>query len=417
MNIDLYKEQFSTLLSGITDEDKGLLEAREKAFKWFTDNGLPSKKDELWQYTDLSNFGKNNYSLLVDEGSKPSKSELSKVKISDSNKILIINGKLNPTLSDYSKIHVKINNINDGEPLDSSKLNNAFLALNASMKQGGYHIQIDAGYNSEKPLHIINYIDGKQGKAILNQYNSISIAKNGSVTIIEETIVNNNDIFHNNLTEIDLDENASLEHTILQDNDAKSFAVNHYFVHQSNDSNYNAQSIIKNGALIRNELIVDIDGSNCTTNVYGLGLLEGKDHIENYTNVTHQKPNCNSLQLFKYLLKDSAEGVFNGLVKVNQYAQQTDSQQTNRNILLSKKALMNSNPQLEIYADDVKCGHGSATGELDEDAIFYLRSRGLDMEMAKSLLTEGFVKEIIDKISNDSLRERVNNILQNWLIN
>ena len=119
--------------------------------------------------------------------------------------------------------------------------------------------------------------------------------------------------------------------------------------------------------------------------------------------------------MFKYLLKDSAEGVFNGLVKVNQLAQQTDSQQTNRNILLSKKALMNSNPQLEIYADDVKCGHGSATGELDDDAIFYLRSRGLDIETAKSLLIEGFVKEIIDQIKNEQFRQRVNTILQNWL--
>jgi Fe-S cluster assembly protein SufD len=145
--------------------------------------------------------------------------------------------------------------------------------------------------------------------------------------------------------------------------------------------------------------------------------LEGKDHIENYSNVTHNKPNCNSHQLFKYLLKDSAEGVFNGLVKVNQLAQQTDSQQTNRNILLSKKALMNSNPQLEIYADDVKCGHGSATGELDDDAIFYLRSRGLDIETAKSLLIEGFVKEIIDQIKNEQFRQRVNNILQKWLEN
>ena len=250
---------------------------------------------------------------------------------------------------------------------------------------------------------------------IFNQYNSISVGKNGSVNVIEENIYNSKDTFINVVTDIELAQNSNIEYVVLQNNNAKSTTINHYFVRQSNDSNYNAQFITKNGALIRNELNVEIDGSNSSTNVHGLGLLEGKDHIENYTNVTHHKPNCNSHQLYKYLLRDSAEGIFNGLVKVNQLAQQTDSQQTNRNLLLSKKALMNSNPQLEIYADDVKCGHGSATGELDEEAIFYLRTRGLDVDTAKSLLIEGFVKEIIDQIKNEQFQQRVNTILQNWL--
>jgi Fe-S cluster assembly protein SufD len=124
--------------------------------------------------------------------------------------------------------------------------------------------------------------------------------------------------------------------------------------------------------------------------------------------VSHNKPNSNSQQLFKYILDESSEGVFNGLVTVQPDAQKTDSQQTNKNILLSKKAIMNSNPQLEIYADDVKCSHGSATGELDEDAIFYLRSRGIDLMSAKSLLIEGFAKEVTDKIKIDSVKEKLN---------
>ena len=417
MNLDFYKEQFSNLLSGISDEPKSLLDERQNAFAWLADNGLPNKKDELWQYTDLSDFEKREYLLINGVSSKPSDNFLSKIKLSDSNRIVLLNGKIDLELSDYPDQDILIKSINERNPLDPNKLSNAFVALNTSMKQGGFIIQIDGQYNSDKPLHIINYVDDKHGQKLFNQYNNISLAKSCSVTIIEETIVNGNDVFHNTVTEIDLAENASIEHVVLQDNDAKSFGFNHYFVHQSNDSNYNAQFITKNGALIRNELNVDIDGSNCSTNVHGLGLLEGKDHIENYTNVTHQKPNCNSHQLYKYLLKDSAEGVFNGLVKVNQLAQQTDSIQTNKNILLSNKALMNSNPQLEIYADDVKCGHGSATGELDENAIFYLRSRGLDLETAKSLLIEGFVKEVIDHIKNDQFKQRVNTILQNWLEN
>ena len=143
--------------------------------------------------------------------------------------------------------------------------------------------------------------------------------------------------------------------------------------------------------------------------------MTGKDHVENYTVINHNKPNSNSRQLFKYILNKSSEGVFNGLVTVQPDAQKTDSQQTNKNILLSKKALMNSNPQLEIYADDVKCSHGSATGELDDDAIFYLRSRGIDLMTAKSLLIEGFAKEVIDKIKIDSVKEKLNVELQKWL--
>ncbi|MCK4904396.1 MAG: SufD family Fe-S cluster assembly protein, partial [Candidatus Marinimicrobia bacterium] len=163
------------------------------------------------------------------------------------------------------------------------------------------------------------------------------------------------------------------------------------------------------------DLNVQIDGENCDTDISGLSLLSGKDHIENYTVVSHNKPNSNSQQLFKYILDESSEGVFNGLVTVQPDAQKTDSQQTNKNILLSKNALMNSNPQLEIYADDVKCSHGSATGELDEDAIFYLRSRGIDPIAAKSLLIKGFAREVIDIIEINSVNEKLNTELLKWL--
>ncbi len=169
------------------------------------------------------------------------------------------------------------------------------------------------------------------------------------------------------------------------------------------------------GDLVRNDINVQIDGERCDTDISGLSLLSGKDHVDNYTIVSHNKPNSSSRQLFKYILDESSEGVFNGLVTVQPDAQKTDSQQTNKNILLSKNALMNSNPQLEIYADDVKCSHGSATGELDEDAIFYLRCRGIDLLAAKSLLVEGFAKEVIDKIKIDSVKEKLNAELFKWL--
>lgn len=416
MNLDFYKQQFDSLIAGISDEHDSLLNDRKRAFKYFTDNGFPQRNEEAWQFTDLKSIETETLALLKTEDKKLSDAHLANLKISDSNTIALVNGELDTELSNYPVENIDVKPISERNPLDKEKLNSPFVALNTSFRQGGYIINIKDKYDSKRPIHIINYVDGENGKVQFNQYNSIALDKNSSATIIEETIVQNNDIFLNNLTEIEINENANFEHMVLQNNDSKTLAINHYFIKQNDDSNYNAQFITKNGALIRNEVSINISGQNCNTNVYGLGLLERKDHIENYTNVIHQKPHCNSHQLYKYLLKDSSEGVFNGLVKVQKGAQQTESQQTNRNILLSKKALMNSNPQLEIYADDVKCGHGSATGELDDDAIFYLRCRGLDIDTAKSLLIEGFLNEIIDQIKNKDFRERVNTVLQNWLI-
>lgn len=237
----------------------------------------------------------------------------------------------------------------------------------------------------------------------------IRLGKNSQVIIVEENInINHKASFRNTVYNIKVDENSTLSHILLQQNHAKSKELNHIFVEQQDNSTYNTQLINISGDLIRNDLNVQIDGENCDTDISGLSLLSGKDHVDNYTVVSHNKPNSNSRQLFKYILDESSEGVFNGLVTVQPDAQKTDSRQTNKNILLSKKALMNSNPQLEIYADDVKCSHGSATGELDEDAIFYLRSRGIDLMIAKSLLLEGFAKEVTDKIKIDSVKEKLN---------
>jgi Fe-S cluster assembly protein SufD len=226
---------------------------------------------------------------------------------------------------------------------------------------------------------------------------------------------NKKELFKNTVYNIQVDKNSTLSHILLQQNHTKSKDLNHIFVKQQDNSTYNTQMINIGGDLIRNDINVQIDGENCDTDISGLSLLTGKDHIENYTVVSHNKPNSNSQQLFKFILDESSEGVFNGLVTVQPDAQKTDSQQTNKNILLSKKALMNSNPQLEIFADDVKCSHGSATGELDDDAIFYLRSRGIDLLAAKTLLIEGFAKEVTAKIKIDSVKETLNKVLLNWL--
>ncbi len=410
-----YKTQFETFLQSQSDESLAMRNFRKDAFKNFLKIGYPTKKHENWRFTNLTALAKNEYRFSNGEMNKIDDDIIKKHSIDNCRRIVFFNGIFNVQLSTLDKIAKQISVKNISESFndltrDSTAIDtNPFILLNKAFVTGGYYIDIDSNHISEKPIHILNIISDEKDDIQHHQRNLIKIGKNSQVSIIEENVnTNKNKLFNNTVYNIKVDENSTLSHILLHQNHTKSKDLNHIFVEQQNDSTYKTQLINIGGDLIRNDINVQIDGENCSTDISGLSLVSGKDHIENYTIVSHNKPNSNSQQLFKYILDESSEGVFNGLVTVQPDAQKTDSQQTNKNILLSKKAIMNSNPQLEIYADDVKCSHGSATGELDEDAIFYLRSRGIDLMSAKSLLIEGFAKEVTDKIKIDSVKEKLN---------
>ena len=415
MNLTQYKTQFETFLQLQSDEPRAIQDVRKKAFANFLKIGYPTKKHENWRFTNLTSLAKTKYQFTKSENGKIDGNIISEHSIDNSHRIVFIDGKFDTELSaiDFITNRITINNIfesfNDLIKNSTKNNTNPFLLLNKAFVSGGFYIEIDSNYIEDKPLHILNIISDEKDDIQYHQQNLIKIGKNSQVSIIEENVnTNQKELFKNTVYNIQVDENSTLSHILLQQKHTKSVDLNHIFVEQQTDSTYKSQLINIGGALIRNDINVQIDGENCDTDISGLSLLSGKDHIENYTIVSHNKPNSNSRQLFKYILDESSEGVFNGLVTVQPDAQKSDSQQTNKNILLSKKALMNSNPQLEIYADDVKCSHGSATGELDEDAIFYLRSRGIDLLSAKSLLIEGFAKEVTDKIKIKSVREKLN---------
>jgi Fe-S cluster assembly protein SufD len=422
MNLAYQKTQFEIFLQSQTDEPRTVKDFRKDAFGRFLEIGYPTKKQESWRYTNLSSLVKTNYQTSNGETSKIDNNIISKYSIENSLRIVFINGIYDNKLSSIEGIskQITIRNITDSfsdlnydfDDIDT----NPFILLNNAFVSGGYLIEIESNYIEDKPLHILNIISDENNNIQLHQQNLINIGNNSQVSIIEENVnTNKKDLFKNTVYNIQVDENSLLSHILLQQNSTTSKELNHIFVEQKDNSTYKTQLISIGGGLIRNNMNVQINGENCNSDISGLSLLTGKDHIENYTIVGHNKPNSNSQQLFKYILNESSEGVFNGLVTVQPDAQDTDSQQTNKNILLSKKALMNSNPQLEIYADDVKCSHGSATGELDEDAIFYLRSRGIDIMTAKSLLIEGFAREVTDKIKIDSVKDKLNSEIMNRL--
>ncbi len=422
MNLTHQKAQFETFLQSHTDESQAAMDNRKNAFERFLEIGYPTKKQESWRYSNLSSLVKTKYQSHNGEVNKIDHNIVSKHSIKNSHRLVFINGIYDTKLSSIENISklITIRNISDSLNKltnDSTENNvNPFILLNNAFVSGGYFIYIDSNYIEDKPIHLLNILSDEKDFVQHHQQNLIKIGKNSQVSIIEENVnTNKKELFTNTVYNIHVDENSMLSHILLQQNFTNSKELNHIFVDQKDNSTYKTQLVSIGGELIRNDMNVQINGENCNSDIFGLSLLTGKDHIENYTVINHNKPNSTSQQLFKYILDESSEGVFNGLVTVQPDSQNTDSQQTNKNILLSKKALMNSNPQLEIYADDVKCSHGSATGELDEDAIFYLRSRGIDIMTAKSLLIEGFAKEVTDKIKFDSIKEKLNTELTKWL--
>ena len=424
MNLTQQKAQFETFLQSQTDEPRTITDFRKDAFERFLEIGYPTKKQESWRYTNLSSLVKTKYQSPNGEASKIDNNIISEHSIENSHRIVFINGIFDTEFSSIDDIskQVTIRNVFDsfGKLTNDSTENNAnpFILLNKAFTSGGYFIEVESNYIEDRPLHILNIISDEKDFTQHHQQNLIKIGKNSQVSIVEENVnTNKKGLFKNTVYKIQIDDNSILSQVLLQQNHPKSKELNHIFIEQKDNSTYKTQLISIGGDFIRNNMNVQINGENCSTDISGLSLLTGKDHIEDYTVINHNKPNSNSKQLFKYILNGASEGVFNGLVTVQPDAQNTDSQQTNKNILLSKKALMISNPQLEIYADDVKCSHGSATGELDEDAIFYLRSRGIDLMTAKSLLIEGFAREVTDKIKIDPVREKWNNEILNRLSN
>jgi len=422
MNLAHQKAQFETFLQSQTDEPRAVKDFRKDAFERFFKIGYPTKKQESWRYTNLSSLANTNYQTPNRETSKIDNNLISEHSIENTHRIVFVDGIFDIKLSSIEDINKRITIRNNSDLLNKltndSNINdeNSFILLNKAFADNGYLIDIDSNYIEDKPLHLLNIISNEKVLIQHHQQNQINIGKDSQVSIIEETVnTNKKELFRNTIYNIQVDESSLMSHILLQNNSTNSKELNHMFVEQKDNSTYKTQLISIGGDFIRNSINVQINGENCNTVISGLSLLKGKEHIENYTIINHNKPNSNSQQLFKYILDEFSEGVFNGLVAVQPEAQNTDSQQTNKNILLSKKALMNSNPQLEIYADDVKCSHGSATGELDEDAIFYLRSRGIDIMTAKSLLIEGFAKEVTDKIKIDSIKEKLNVELIKWL--
>ncbi|MCH8319816.1 MAG: Fe-S cluster assembly protein SufD, partial [Acidobacteria bacterium] len=268
----------------------------------------------------------------------------------------------------------------------------------------------------QEPIHLLFLSTAAEEAVAVHPRNLILVDSNSQVTIVESYIgLHKGVYFTNSVTEIVAAENAVVDHYKLHQESKKAFHIATLQVHQDRSSSVRTFNATLGGKLTRNEVNVVLDGEGAECNLDGLYLISGSQHVDNHTRLEHAKPHCDSREMYKGILDEKATGVFHGRIVVLPGAQKTDSKQTNNNLLLSDEALINTKPQLEIYANDVKCTHGATIGQLDPDALFYLRSRGIDKITARSLLIYAFASQVVNRIKVDLVRTELDDYLFSWL--
>lgn len=404
---------------------------REKGFGNFRALNLPDRKNELWKNTDLSAVLNKDYTKYLEKAETGPELDFMftcEVHNFETDQVSFLNGWHVRTAKDLRQLPggIIIGSLGDafrqypeliehhyGRYADSAK--DLFLAMNTAFARDGLFIYVPDNVVVEKPVQMISIINHHENLLLQNR-NLVIMGKNSHMTLVMcDDSTNQQASFNNSVTEIYLDENAGLEHYKLQNLNNSSTLLNSTWFHQEAGSRLNTFAITLNGGLIRNYCHVKLNGRGADASVNGLYLVDKKQHVDNRVFVEHAVPDCTSNELFKGILDDEATAVFNGHVLVRRDAQRTNAYQQNRNILLTDKATVNTRPFLEIYADDVKCSHGATVGQLDNEALFYLRSRGICMASSRLLLMYAFAAEVLNKMSLDPLMHRVDEMVKQRL--
>jgi len=409
-------QQFETNLNG--EKELAVHDIRTEAYETFKRSGFPSRKNEEYKYTSITSRLESKIENV--DLQQPSYDHKA-VKLPftlEGNILTFINGNYISSQSKFLSKEDEIDVTDLKEAFRSkwhildhhfSKYANpekdSFIAINTALAYDGSFIHIKENVILEEPIIILNYIDSSQQDLTVNTRNLILADKNSQAEIIELTISESGHFsFENRVSEIILMDNASITHYNVQQEGENDYLVDNTQVYQDTNSRFTNFTITLHGSLIRNNLGVTIDGEGCETNLYGVFFLDGNDHVDNHTEVDHRKPHSNSNELYKGILDDKSTGVFNGKIYVQQAAQKTNAFQSNKNIILTNDASMNTKPQLEIWADDVKCSHGATTGMIEEEKLFYLQSRGIDKVTARAMLLYAFANDVLDKIHIDPLK-------------
>lgn len=387
---------------------------REAAYIEFQELGLPTTKHEEWKYTNLKFINDIPFrpSCVHTEAARKYYSEHI-VQTLKANRLVFINGSFDATLTQIQpedEGNIIITNLaaarkNHGAIFDAhfgkyaEVQGHAMTAMNTALMSDGAFVYVPEGKHTNYPIIITNVSDASEVNVLNQPRNLIVVEKNASATVIESFFaMGSNASFCNIVNEVYVGENANLEHYKLQRQQGEHYQNNFTQVFQEANTNINQVTLTLDGKFVRNTLHFYMNGQNCNTLLYGLYLLDGNQFVDNHTRVDHAQPNCFSDEKYKGILKDKSTAVFNGKIMVHPDAQKTNAYQRNQNILLSDEATVNTKPQLEIFADDVKCTHGATIGQLDEEPMFYLRSRGIPENVARKLLLNAFADDIAAKI-------------------
>jgi Fe-S cluster assembly protein SufD len=394
-----------------------LQDLRQRGRERFATFGLPSRRQEEWRFTRLKGIEEE---IFQPPDVVASRIDISPWRVSDAHLLVFIDGIFSPDVSEVSDLPdgVVVSNLVLATASNSKAVTehlgslaglerHPFAALNTALVADGAFIHLPAGVEMERPIQLV-FVSGSEGRPTLSAPRILIVAEAASrATVVEQYLGDGGASLSCPVSEIVLAEDSVLDHVVVQE---EEISAHHLAVRQirlAAASRYSAQTLSLGGALTRSDIGVVLDGEGVEASLDGLYLADGVQQADTHLTVRHARPDCSSHQLYKGILAGSARAVFNGRIIVDQDAQKTDANQSNRNLLLSDSATVHSNPQLEIFADDVRCTHGSTVGRLDEEAVFYLRSRGIARDEAIRMLTLAFAGEVLERVPVEALRERL----------
>ena len=408
------------------EPDSPIHDLRNEAIKVFEEQGFPSKKEEAWKYTSLNSLVKNDYSIFPKQQEKHLDfKDVKKYFLHDIDtyKIVFIDGVYSSFLSETTHDSIDVCLLSSAlnkpkyQPVIEAYFNkvakkDSLTSLNTAFAKEGAYIHIPKNKEVEKPIEIINFSTGNEAAVMLQPRNLVVVGENAHVQIIERhQSLSENAVFTNSVTEIFAEKRAYVDYYKIQTDNPSASLIDSTYVSQERESNCRVHTFSFGGKLTRNNLNFYQYGERCNSILNGITIIEDKQHVDHNTLVHHTAPNCESHQDYKGIYSDKSTGVFNGKVYVEKEAQKTNAFQSNNNILLTDQATCNSKPQLEIFADDVACSHGCTIGQLDKDALFYLKSRGIPAKEAKALLMYAFANDVLESVKIPELKKRVNKMI------
>lgn len=404
-----------------------LRDLRQAAIDSFVRSGLPTTQHEDWRYTNVEPIASTGFESANGEAKLLRAEDLYAPSFTDpaSNRIVFVNGVFCPEFSTIRDLPagVQVKNLSAAlaanDPIVRPHLSRnsvdgdqPFVALNTAFAAEGAFVSVAKGVVVAEPIYLVFCSFGIGNPVMSHPRNLIVFEAASQARIVENYIgLGDQPTLINVVTDVVGGEGSVIDYYRLQNETSRSYHIGALEARVSRDCSFTAHSVTLRGSLVRNDLhvVLDGEGSECVLN--GLYLLDGKQHVDNHTEIEHAKPRAKSQELYKGILSGAAHAVFNGKILVHKDAQKTDARQTNKNLLLSENAIVNTKPQLEIHADDVKCSHGSTIGQLDRDALFYLRSRGLDTAEAQSLLSYAFASDLVGRMRIAPLRGRLDDYL------